>query len=62
MFLRNTGFPICWGEVARAIRLITQFPEVYLIVKNHPRSANSKHLEKQLKILYPDIEKNYKEY
>lgn len=58
MFLRNIGFPIYWEEVARTIKLITQFPEVYLIVKNHPRSSNSKHLEKQLLELYPDIKNN----
>jgi len=59
MFLRNLGFPIFWEEVARAIKLISQFDDVYLIVKNHPRSAGSKYLENQLQTLYPDISDNY---
>ena len=59
MFLRNTGFPIYWEEVARSIKLISQFPDAYLIVKNHPRSANKKTLEKQLVNLYPEIEENF---
>ena len=59
MFLRNLGFPINWEEVAISIKLISQFNDVYLIVKNHPRSANSKYLEEILEELYPDIEENY---
>lgn len=61
MFLRNMDYPIYWEEVARVIKLTTQFPEVYLIVKNHPRSANSKELENMLLNLYPDVRDNFNE-
>lgn len=41
LFLRNCHFPINWEEVVIAIKLITQFPEVFLIVKNHPRGKKT---------------------
>ena len=56
-FLRNMGFPIFWEEVVRTIKLITQFPEVYLIVKHHPRNKQAKKLTKKLIGIYPDIKR-----
>lgn len=58
-FLRSTGFPIFWEEVIRTIRLIMQFPEIYLIVKNHPRSSQSRRLEREIVGVYPDIRQNF---
>ena len=43
-FLRHFGYPIFWEEVVRSIKLITQFPEVYLIVKHHTRSIQLQRL------------------
>ncbi len=69
IFLRNAEFPINWEQVIHSIRLITQFPDVYLVVKHHTRGADSsasmrEHLELKklnemaapnLKIVYNDI-------
>jgi len=37
IFLRGVDLPIFWEEVARTIKFISEFPEIYLIVKYHPR-------------------------
>jgi len=57
-FIRNTGFPIFWEEVIRAIQLIVQFPEVYLIVKHHPRNKIAKKLTKKLLNHNPQVAKS----
>ena len=57
-FLRNMGFPIYWEEVSRTIKLITQFPEVYLVVKHHPRNRQAKKMTKNLIKNYPEIKEN----
>jgi hypothetical protein len=57
MFLRSTGFPIFWEEVVRTIILLMQFPEVYLLVKHHPRSAASRKLTDKMMSVYPSLEK-----
>lgn len=57
-FLRNLGYPIFWEEVVRTIKLIMQFPDVYLIVKHHPRNKNAKKLTKKLLKLYPELNQN----
>jgi len=57
-FLRNTGYPIFWEEVVRTIKLIMQFPEVYLIVKHHPRNTTAKKLTKKLLGIYPELKQN----
>ena len=54
-FLRNMGFPIFWEEVSRTIKLITQFPEIYLIIKHHPRNKQAKKMTKKLIGMYPEI-------
>lgn len=41
-FLRNTNYPIFWNEVTRTIRLILQFPNIYLVVCHHPREVQRK--------------------
>ena len=58
-FLRSTGFPIFWEEVIRTIKLIMQFPEIYLVVKNHPRSSQSRRLEREIIRVYPDIRQKF---
>lgn len=40
LFLRNPVFPIFWEEVITAIQLITQFPDVFLVIKHHTRGGN----------------------
>lgn len=69
IFLRNAVFPINWEQVIYSIKLITQFPDVYLVVKHHTRGADDstsmrEHLElnklnqmtaPNLKIVYNDI-------
>jgi hypothetical protein len=57
-FLRNTAFPIFWEEFVRTIKLIMQFPDVYMVVKHHPRSTASRRLTKRLIDFYPEIEEN----
>ena len=58
-FLRNTTFPIFWDEVVRTMKLIIQFPNVYLVVKHHPRDIrNAKQITKSLFRLYPDVKRN----
>jgi len=63
-FLRNINYPIFWDEVVRTIKLILQFPNIYLIVKHHPRNTTAKKLTKKLINLYPevkqDLDKNLK--
>jgi len=48
MFLRNKHWNINWKEVAVNIKLITQYEEIFLIVRNHPRG----------KMTYPLLEKH----
>jgi hypothetical protein len=43
-FLRNFNYPVFWEEVIRTIKLVLQFPDVYLIVKHHTRSATIQRL------------------
>jgi len=38
-FLRNFAYPIFWEEVIRTIKLLTQFPDVHLVVKHHTRDV-----------------------
>lgn len=42
LFLRNPHFTIYWEELVRAMKLITQFPEVHLVVKHHTRDDTAK--------------------
>lgn len=39
LFLRNKHWNINWQEVAINIKLITQYDEIFLIVRNHPRGT-----------------------
>jgi len=39
LFLRNPIFPIFWEELGRTLSLITQFDELYLVVKHHTRQS-----------------------
>lgn len=70
LFLRNSDFPINWEQLITTIRLVTQFPDVYLVVKHHTRGGvetshhHREHLElgklnqmtaPNLKIVYNDI-------
>ena len=57
-FLRNTGFPINWEEVIRTMKLLIQFPEVYLIVCHHPRNNSAKKMTRQLIKLFPEVKYN----
>jgi len=41
LFLRPPSFPIFWDEVARTIKLISKFPNTYLIVNHHPRGGGA---------------------
>jgi len=52
-FLRHPNYPVFWEEVIRSIQLITQFSEVYLIVKHHTRSV---YIEKLIK-KHPELSK-----
>jgi hypothetical protein len=58
LFLRNIGYPIFWEEVVRSIKLILQFPDIYLIVKHHPRNSIAKRLTKKLVNIYPELKKD----
>ena len=70
MFLRSPVFPIFWEEVITAVRICTQFPDVYLVVKHHTRGGRRdnvkmrEHLElnklntmeiPNLEVVYTDI-------
>lgn len=55
LFLRNTGYPIFWEEVMKAIQLIIQFENVYLIVKHHPRNRTAKKLTEKLISSSPEV-------
>jgi hypothetical protein len=57
-FLRNIGYPIFWDEVVRTMKLILQFPEIYLVVKHHPRNTTAKKLTKTLLRYYPEVKKH----
>lgn len=57
-FLRNECYPIFWEEVVRTIKLILQFPNIYLVVKHHPRNRIAKKITKKFLNLYPDMKKN----
>ncbi|HEX2619871.1 MAG TPA: hypothetical protein VHL11_06985, partial [Phototrophicaceae bacterium] len=52
LFLRNPVFPIFWEEVITAIQMITQFPDVFLVVKHHTRggSENTPHHREHLEM------------
>ena len=53
-FLRNYNYSIFWYEVIRTIKLILGFPDIYLIVKHHTRSATVSRLINT----YPELGKN----
>jgi len=57
-FMRNECYAIFWDEVIRTIKLILQFPDVYLIVKHHPRNRIAKKLTKKLLRIYPEVKQN----
>ena len=57
-FMRNECYAIFWDEVIRTIKLILQFPDVYLIVKHHPRNRIAKKLTKKLLRIYPEVRQN----
>ena len=44
--------------MVRTIRLIVQFPDVYLIVKHHPRNRSAKKLTQKLIGMYPEVRQN----
>lgn len=50
-FLRNRDCPVFWEEVDKTIKLITQFPEIYLIVKHHITGG----FFKRVKNIYPEL-------
>lgn len=50
-FLRNFAYPIFWEELIRTIKLLTQFPDVFLVVKHHTREVE---LDKLL-ASYPEL-------
>lgn len=50
-FPRNFLYPIFWEEVVRTIRLLLQFPNVYLTIKHHTRSSSVPRLIKA----YPEL-------
>jgi hypothetical protein len=54
-FLRNIGYPIFWEMVIRTIKLILQTPNVYLVVKHHPRNTKARKITKKLISFYPEI-------
>jgi len=54
-FLRPLGYSIHWEEVLKTIKMIIQFPEVYLIVKHHTRMTSVKHLIQS----YPDLKESH---
>lgn len=47
MFLRNKHWIINWEEVLISIKLITQFKEIFLCIKNHPRGKLTYNLTKK---------------
>lgn len=57
-FLRDWGYSISWDEVIRTFALITQFQEVHLIVKHHPRSVAQKMLKQKFPNLFVSNYKN----
>lgn len=40
LFLRDQGYSLFWQEVIRAIRILTQFPDIHLIVQHHTRDLS----------------------
>jgi len=67
LFLRNPRFTIYWEELVRAMKLITQFPQVHLVVKHHTRGDAAKtdlalesinfdpHRTPNLEVVYDDV-------
>lgn len=53
-FLCNFNYPVFWEELIRTIKLVIQFPDIYLIVKHHPRSGTVKKLIQA----YPELNEN----
>lgn len=39
-YLRTIQYPLFWDEIVRTISLVTQFPEVHLVVMHHTRGAD----------------------
>lgn len=58
LFLKNTSVSIFWEEVVRTIKMITQFPNICLAVKHHPRNRLKKELTRKLIRLYPEIKQD----
>jgi len=59
-FLRNLNYPIFWEEVIRTIKLIIKIPNVYLVVKHHPRGGSIKELSEikspeKIEHIYHDV-------
>jgi len=52
LYLRHSGYPIFWEEVARSMEMIDQFENVKLLVVHHPRSMERKSLFEK----YPKLE------
>jgi hypothetical protein len=70
LFLRGPVFPIFWEEVINTVRMVTQFEDMFLVIKHHTRGGNEtsphhrEHLElsklnkmtaPNLSIVYNDI-------
>ena len=58
LVLRTISYPIFWEELVRSIKMILSFPDVYLIIKHHPRDAKSQIFTKKILELYPELMKN----
>jgi len=52
-FLRHFLYPLFWDEIVRTLDLITQFPNIYLIVVHHTRGENLNNLIKRYPGLRP---------
>jgi hypothetical protein len=39
LFLRKANYPIFWEELSRTIKMISQFSDLYLVIKHHPRGG-----------------------
>jgi hypothetical protein len=50
--LRDYNYPVFWEEAARTNRLVLQFPDAFLVVKHHTRSATVQQLMRD----HPDLE------
>jgi hypothetical protein len=53
-FLRNFLYAIFWDEVIRTIKFVTQFSDVYLVVKHHTRDMQLERLIQSYPELQPE--------